>query len=280
MRPDRGAAVAAPRAALALAAIAVALAGCSRLTFVKPSTDRGGYTQVAPDYDVREDPRGAKRLLARERAAAAADALRRGDLAQAERLAQQALGGDRTVAEAHTVLAIAAERQGRAKEAGGHYAAAAKLAPADGTVLNNYGAWLCGSGKPAEALAYFDRALADRAYPTPAAALANAGTCALRAGQRSRAERDLRDALALDPDEAAALAAMARLEYDAGDYLQARAFSERRLAAAAATPEVLQLASQIEQKLGDAAAAARYVQRLGGEFPLYQQAPQGGESQR
>ena len=267
------------RATVAFAAATCALAGCSRLTFVKPSADRDGYTQVAPDYDVREDPREAARTLARERAGAAAQALRGGDLAQAAQLARQALEGDRGVAAAHTVLALVAERQGDAKGAGEHYAAAAKLAPADGTALNNYGAWLCAAGKPAQALPYFDRALADRAYPTPASALANAGACALRAGQAQRAEHDLRQALDIDPAEATALAGMARLEFGAGDYLQARAFSERRLAAAAATPEVLQLASQIENALGDAARAARYVQRMRDEFPASQQAP-GGESRQ
>lgn len=279
-RPESAAALRnALLATVSCAALAGVLAGCSRLTFIKPSTDRNSYTQVAPDYDVREDKGEARRLLARERASAAAEALRGGDFAQATQLAQKALDGDRTLAAAHTVLAIVAERQGHAAQAGEHYAAAAKLAPTEGTTLNNYGAWLCGAGKPVEALPYFDRAVADRAYPTPAAALANAGTCALRAGQAARAERDLRDALVLDPAEATALAGMARLEFGAGDYLQARAFSERRLSAAAATPEVLQLASQIEQKLGDAVASARYVQRMRDEFPQSQQAPRGGESQ-
>lgn len=259
---------------------ACAIAACSRLTFVKANPDRDSYTQVAPDYDVREDPREAGRMLARERTAAAAEALRGGDLAQAARLAQQALDSDRSLADAHAILALVAERQGRGAEAGTHYAAAAKLAPAHGIALNNYGVWLCGAGRPAEALSFFDRALADPAYPTPAGALANAGSCALRAGQAARAERDLRRALELDPAEPTALASMAKVEYAAGDYLQARAFSERRLAAGTATPEVLQLASQIEQKLGDAAASARYVQRMRDEFPLSQQAPRGGESQQ
>jgi type IV pilus assembly protein PilF len=266
--------------AIALLAASVVLAGCSRLTFVKPDPDRNGYDQVTPDYDVREDPHEAERLLARERVAAAAHALQAGDLAQAAQLAQQALDGDRSQADAHTVLALVAERQGRAQEAGEHYAAAVKLAPASGIALNNYGVWLCGAGRAAESLPLFDRALADPAYPTRARALANAGSCAQRAGQPARAERDLRQALDLDPAEPTALAAMARVEYAAGDYLQARAFSERRLAAAAATPEVLQLASQIEQKLGDAAASARYVQRMRDEFPLSQQTPRGGESQQ
>ena len=267
------------RAAVLLMA-ACALAACSRLSFVKPNPDRDSYTQVAPDYSVRQDPREAQRLLAADRAAAAADALRGGDVDRAAKLAQQALDGDRSLADAHTVLALVAERRHQARQAGEHYAAAAKLAPRRGVTLNNYGVWLCNAGHPAEALPLFERALADPSYPTPAGALANAGNCALRAGQAVRAERDLRRALALDPAEPTALAGMARVEFGSGDYLQARAFSERRLAAATATPEVLQLASQIEQKLGDAAASARYVQRMRDEFPLSQQAPRGGESQQ
>jgi type IV pilus assembly protein PilF len=160
-----------------------------------------------------------------------------------------------------------AEQRGKAAEAGTHYAKAMELAPARGALLNNYGAWLCGNGRAAESLVLFDRALADPGYRTPGAALANAGSCALTAGQAARADRDLRRALQYDPANPTALAALAELEYGAGDYMQARAFSERRLAAAPATLQVLQLASQIEQKLGDTAAAARYVQRIRTEFP-------------
>ena len=146
--------------------------------------------------------------------------------------------------------------------------------------LNNYGAWLCSNGRPDESLALFDRALADQTYPTPAAALANSGSCALDAGQGARAARDLSQALALDPTNAVALAAMAQSEFTAGHYLEARAFSERRLAVAPASVKVLQLASQIEQKLGDTAAAARYVQRIGTEFPQQRTDPTGDASQR
>jgi type IV pilus assembly protein PilF len=256
-----------------------ALAGCSRLTFVKPSTDRGDYTRVAPEYDMRENPREQGRTLALEQVAAAGDSLRDGRLDVAERQARAALENDPASAEAHTVLALVAERSGQAREAGKHYARAAELAPERGTALNNYGAWLCGNGRAAESLALFERALADPAYTTPAAAMANAGACALQARQPALAERALRGALQYAPDNAVALGGMAQLSYDTGDYLQARAFSERRLAVAPATRQVLQLASQIEQKLGDMDASARYVQRLGVEFPQAQ-APRGGESQQ
>lgn len=255
------------------------LVGCSRLTFIKPSAERGSYTQVAPDYDIREDKQERGRTLALEQVAAAGDSLRDGHLDQAGLQARAALKNDPKSAGAYTVLALVAERQGQAAEAGKHYAKAAELAPTRGTTLNNYGAWLCGNGRAADSLKLFERALADPSYSTPAAAMSNAGTCALQAGKPAMAERAWRGALEFDPDNTVALAGLAQSSYASGDYLQARGFSQRRLAVAPATAEVLQLASQIEQKLGDLKASARYVERLGAEFPQ-SQAPRGGESQQ
>ena len=118
------------------------------------------------------------------------------------------------------------------------------------------------------------------ATPTPASALANAGSCALKVGQDERASRDLARALELDPSNPVALEAMAQSEFKAGHYLEARAFSERRLGVAPASVKMLQLASQIEQKLGDTVAAARYVQRIGTEFPQQRTVPSGDAKQR
>ena len=116
-------------------------------------------------------------------------------------------------------------------------------------------------------LTWFDHAIADRNYRTPAVALGNAGACAEKAGQGERAERYRRAALELDPENPVALAAMAEHEFREGRAFRARAFSQRRLAAAPANAPVLLLASQIEQELGDNEAAAGYVQRLRAEFP-------------
>jgi len=237
------------------------VAGCSRLTFIRPKLERGEYTRETPEYALRADPQDKKRIAAMDQVAMAEQHLRGGQLDQAETEASAGLAGLAALLGDH------GQQRGKAGEAGGHYAKAMELAPARGAVLNNYGAWLCGNGRAAESLVLFDQALADPGYRTPGAALANAGSCALTAGQSARADRDLRRALQYDPANPTALAALAELEYGAGDYMQARAFSERRLAAAPATLQVLQLASQIEQKLGDTAAAARYVQRIRTEFP-------------
>jgi type IV pilus assembly protein PilF len=253
--------------------------GCSRLTFVKPKMERGRYTQVAPDYEVREDRQDQKRMAAITAGTLATRELQQGQVEEAERQARIAVAADPRSGDAHTILAVVLEQRGRMADAGAEYAKAVALEPQRGTVLNNYAAWLCANGRPAESLPLFDRALADPSYPTPAAALANAGACGLSAGQVAYAEPRLRKAIEFDANSAVALAALADSEYRAGRYLEARAFSERRLAAAPATREVLQLASQIEQKLGDTAAAARYVQRIKAEFPEKQTVPPGETGQ-
>ncbi len=255
-------------------------AGCSRLTFIKPDAGRKGYDKIAPDYSYRVDARTKQRYQALDRVLLAEQRLRAGQFDQAEAEAMRALKADPNSVEALTLLGAIQEHRGRSAQAGPYYAKAAELAPKRGITQNNYGAWLCGNGHEADSLAWFDRAVADPGYSTPAAALANAGACAVSAGQYVRAERDLRGALSIDPVNAVALEAMAAHEFHAGRYFEARAFSQRRLAAAPASVTVLQLASQIEQKLGDRVAADRYVQQLRTEFPQTPIAQPGEGSQR
>ncbi|HZH44229.1 MAG TPA: tetratricopeptide repeat protein [Lysobacter sp.] len=260
---------------LTLAACAATTA-CSRLAFIRPDLGRGDFEQTALDVEVREPRRGEAQ--ARQLVLHAQQALLSGQTADAERVAREAVRLDDQLADAHTVLAAALDAQAKPAPAGRHYRRAAELSPQRGGPLNNYGAWLCRNGKPAEALGWFDRALADRDYATPAAALANAGFCADRAGDHARAERDLRRAIELDPQNALALGTLAEREYRAGRYLQARAFSERRLAVAPADRAALQLASQIEHALGDNAAAQQYVQRMGEESPQPRDSKQGAKN--
>jgi type IV pilus assembly protein PilF len=254
--------------------------GCAsmsrKFTFMRPDLSRRDFTRTAPEYDIRPDRKGQAALDARGRLMLADQRLRAGQYDQAEVEARAALKLDPKSARAHTILAVVADSKGQPAQAGGHYAKAAALSPADGSMLNNYGAWLCSNGRAAESIAWFDRALAAPGYATPASARANAGACAVDAGQPQRAERDLRLALTQQPGNPAALAAMARLAFDAGRYMEARAFSERRLAAAPAAADNLRLASQIEQKLGDNAASARYLQQLSAQFP--QRVAQPGET--
>lgn len=255
-----------PEAAFALLA-AAALAGCGDKGYVRTSFDHSpGFERTS--RDVRASESGRKR--AEDRAArllAVQQLLAKGRFSDARAEAEAVLKQDERSIEAHTWLAVALEGEGRPAAAGTHYLRAAQLAPANGAALANYGVWLCGQGQASESLGWFDRAIALPGYGNKPLALANAGVCAGKAGQGQRAERDLRRAIAIDPENVVALAELARREFAGGNPMSARAFSERRLAAGPADAEALLLASQIEQELGDTAAAARYVARMKAEFP-------------
>lgn len=241
--------------------------GCNRLTFVRPDLDSRDYDRVAPEYHVSDDRRGRRSTT---RAALTVNdgqrALLAGDHEAAEAAARAALKQDDSSAAAHTLMAAVYDHQRRVDQAGAHYRRAAELNPR-GAQFNNYGIWLCAQGRAAESLDWFDRALSDGGYATPVYAIANAGACADKAGLGDKAQLYLDAALKLDPENPVALAAMAEREFRAGRAFQARAFSQRRLAAAPADPRALMLASQIEEQLGDKDAADRYVQRLRAEFP-------------
>ncbi|WP_329855572.1 type IV pilus biogenesis/stability protein PilW [Stenotrophomonas muris] len=247
--------------ALLAGVLAVAVGGCKS----HPKAKLG--PSQAPVYSVG-DPESVRREVRwRDLLTLATRDMQVGNLDAAERKVREAL---KLAPEAPDALVLQAgidDRRGRTRQAGENFRKAAELAPQRGDVLNNYGAWLCQQGQPAESLVWFDRALQAPGYATPGEAQANAGSCALDTGQLERAERDLRAALVAAPANPVALESMAQLSYRQGRYMEARAFAERRIAAAPATRSVLQLASQIEVKLGDRAASDRYLQRIRQEFP-------------
>lgn len=245
------------------AAAAVLAVGCSS----RPSYTVRGETSVAPEYNIRSRPQDRRQAEAALHLSRADRALATGDLDAAAAAAREALRLDAKSADALTILAFIEQGRGRPAQAGEFYRRAAEAAPGDVIVLNNYGAWLCGNGRAVEAMGYFDRVLSDERHGRHADTLANSGTCAAAAGQPDRTERDLRVALRLDPENALALSSMAEYQYRIGQFFEARAFSQRRLAAAPATAGALRLASQIEEALGDKVNADRYRQQLGTEFP-------------
>ncbi|MCF3481997.1 type IV pilus biogenesis/stability protein PilW [Stenotrophomonas maltophilia] len=241
--------------------LAVAVGGCKSHPKAKLGPSQAPVYSVADPESVRREVRWRDLLTLATRD------MQVGNLDAAERKVREAL---KLAPEAPDALVLQAgidERRGRTRQAGENFRKAAELAPQRGDVLNNYGAWLCQQGQSAESLVWFDRALQAPGYATPGEAQANAGSCALDAGQLERAERDLRAALVAAPANPVALESMAQLSFRQGRYMEARAFAERRIAAAPATRSVLQLASQIEARLGDRAASDRYLQRIRQEFP-------------
>lgn len=208
-----------------------------------------------------------KRKAAETNTALGRQYMERGQYEVALEKLKRAVAFDRSYAPAHTMLGILYETIGETEEAGKEYRKAVDYDPKDGDVNNNYGAYLCGLGRYAEAEPYFLAALKDPFYETPAVALSNAGSCALSAGNLDKAETFLRQSLDYDDKLAAALLPMADLSFQKGAYLQARAFLQRYEAVGPMNRESLSLGYNIESMLGDSKAAARYQTELRERFP-------------
>ncbi|WP_188310239.1 type IV pilus biogenesis/stability protein PilW [Arenimonas fontis] len=206
--------------------------------------------------------------------------LQSGKLEYALDRARRGLQTDPDSADLHVVMGMIQERINQPARAGESYARAARLAPGSGHVRNAYAVWLCQQGRHDQAETQFAAAFADPFYGNKHQAYYNAGRCAWLAGRPTVAETHLRKGLDLAPEDAALLLLAAEVEYANGDYLSARAFLQRREAAGASTPELLDLAARIEEAAGDRASADRYRQRLRQQFPDFTPtAPEGARQQ-
>jgi type IV pilus assembly protein PilF len=184
-----------------------------------------------------------------------------------ERL-QRALVQDPRLVEAHSTIAVAYDQAGSLENAETHYRRATQLDPDSPAAANAYAVFLCSrQNRWSDAEPYFRRAASNVNYATPEVALTNAGVCARSAGDEEGAAESFRAALARNPTYPDALLNMIELSYAAENYLQARAFVQRYLAARPATAAVLWMCFNIERELDDAAAADRCAMELRSGFP-------------
>jgi type IV pilus assembly protein PilF len=185
----------------------------------------------------------------------------------------KALVYDPRSVDAHTLLATLYDRVGDRHAAEENYREAQELAPKSGSANNNYGLYLCKTGKFVEARKYFELAVADGFYADKDTVYTNAGTCQLLAnGSLDTAEMDFRHALEANPKNLQALFQLANVLYQKNDYFKARAFIQRYDTLGQTTPDALLLARNIEIKLGHAEAAHDYALRLREQFPDSEQA--------
>lgn len=199
--------------------------------------------------------------------------MQRGQLQIALERLTKALELDPRSTDAHTVIAVLYEEIRRPDRAETHYRRAVELKPEDGSVNNNYGQFLCRSGRFSEADARFAKAIDDPFYPTPVVVFTNAGVCAMKSGDFAAADRYLRGALETEPGNPDVLLDLAQLQLAKGEPLRARAFLQRHEAVTAARPDALELGIAIESGLGNSAAVERYRTRLRTEFPDHETAP-------
>jgi len=178
---------------------------------------------------------------------------------------KKAIAADPTYADAYGMRAVIYMRMGENALANDNFMHALKLAPNNPEQNNNYGSYLCQTGRVQESFKYFDAALANRMYQSPGSALNNAGDCALKIKDFGLAEKYLLQALQLTPDVPITNTNLARVYYQRRDYPRA-SFFITRLAKVAKTDslsaEVLWLAIKVQHKVGDQGAEQGWATQL------------------
>jgi type IV pilus assembly protein PilF len=207
--------------------------------------------------------------------------MKQDNLRAAREKADKALEQNSRSPEVQMAAGFVYDRLGEDKKAGGHFEQAVKLGGKDNPdVLNNAAVFQCRKGNKKRGEELFLQAAASPLYRMPEVAFANAGHCARADGRPKDAERYFRQALSRNPKMPDPLLALADIQHEAGNDLQARAFVQRYHEAAPATAQSLWLGYRIENGAGDAVAAAEYSRRLRMEFPTSAEAAQLFEQER
>ncbi len=178
-----------------------------------------------------------------------------------------ALQADSEFVDAYSMAGLIYMRLGETRLAEENFVRAIRLAPNDPDLSNNYGWFLCQNGRASQSIAYFEAAIRNKAYQSPAKALNNAGTCSLILQDAAAAGRYFNEAFRHEPGDPTTNTNMARMNYDRGDYERARFYIARVTKADVLSAEVLWLAVRIERKMGDRAAESSYATQLRRRYP-------------
>lgn len=143
---------------------------------------------------------------------------------------------------------------------------AIQLAPGDPQIANDYGWFLCQSGREQEAFKYFEAAARNPLYKTPTRPYTNAGLCYLRIKDEKTAEVNFQRAVMVDGSNAQAVYHLSNLAYQRGDYPNAKKFLGELHRMMEPNAESLWLGVRIERKIGDRQAEASYSSQLRRKF--------------
>ena len=180
-----------------------------------------------------------------------------------------AIEADKTYPTAYSIRGLVLSSLKEISKAEADFAKALELAPGDPEVNNNYGWFLCESARPARAIPYFLQAIKSPLYETPERAYANAGSCAMKAGDSVAALSYLLKALQFSKD-AATLPRflLAKLFYQDGKFDEAKIYLTEVLNRVdTPSAEMLWLAARLERRLGNRNAESIHVGQLRSRFP-------------
>ena len=243
-----------------LLAVALACAGCASKSPAPPQSP-------PPDTSPIRTQEATPQQRAAIRTELAAGYYERGqmDVALEELGAAKSL--DPSYPKLYNIYGLVYAMLGDRAKAEESFRQAIALAPDDSDIRENWGAYLCATGRAREAMPEFEQVLRDPLYKSPEIALINAGKCSVALGQTKNADEFLRRALTASPGNATAAYNLALLAYRESRVGEARAWMRPVMQQAAPPPEALYLGMCIERKQGDREAERSYESQLRNRWP-------------
>ena len=239
----------------------VALAACQTTT----TTTVDGQVVAQTSGPANAPRERAERSRARLDLAAAY--FRNGQMAIALEEGRRALELDSSNAAAYGFLGLVYNELGERAKAEENFQRALSLEPTNPDLNNNYGWFLCRTGRERESVAYFDRAVRDPLYATPARALQNAGACLIAVKDWAGAESYLRRAYELDPANAKVQYDAARVALARGDLDRAHQYYQVLTRNGENSAPVLWLGVRLARVSGDTRTETRRARELSQKFP-------------
>lgn len=143
---------------------------------------------------------------------------------------------------------------------------ALNLAANDPEINNNYGWFLCQTGREPESFKFFMTAVKNTLYQTPEKSLVNAGICAARINDLKGAEDYYQKALATGSSGQGVYLPLAQLQYRKGDFHEARHYLAEFHRTSVPTAESLWLGVRVERKLDNRSAETDLAGQLRRRF--------------
>ncbi len=193
--------------------------------------------------------------------------LKKGKYQAANQKLLKALEQDSDNSNAHLYMAELQKILKVADKAERHYKKALDLSPENSRIKNNYGVFLCSTGKFSESVLLFSDVLKDPLYSDKVGVYENLGICQQQKGNMHLAEKHFRHALKLNHNLPKSLLGMTQISYDSGLYKPAKRYYMRYLALARQNPESLWVGILIERKYKNKDIVESYSTILRVKFP-------------
>jgi type IV pilus assembly protein PilF len=192
--------------------------------------------------------------------------------------ARVALEAESSYAPAHNLRGLAYMALGKNQLADESFRRALNLARNDPEINNDYGWFLCETGRPKEAIELFKVAIGNPLYDDPVRALANAGVCSLRFQADREAESYLLRVIRLDRKHVPALYWLADIAYRGQRFEDAHMRLRELHVAIEPVAQSAWLALRLARKMGDRDEEARMMgimRRKYRDSPEYQSLSRG-----